>query len=464
MTFDGIEQIHFVGIGGFGLSAIARVLLERGYHVSGSDRAMNDLMRALERDGATIYVGHSADQIGQAQMLIISSAIAEDNIEIITAHERGIPVHKRMSILAPLMANRHVVAIAGTHGKTTTTAMTVHLLQQLSLKPGYIVGGVMVNSGTNAGDGEGETFVIEADEYDNAFLGLYPQVAVVTSLEYDHPDFFPSLEAMQASFTQFVNRLPRDHGVLLVCKDDVGAWELGQIIRRTRPLVFSYGLSEGATLRAVNLQQEADGTQSFDVQMGGQSFGRATLQLPGLHNVRNALAALYVASAGHDLPMPAVIPHLATFKGTGRRFESRGEVDQIIVIDDYAHHPTAIQTTLDAARRKYPHYTLWAVWQPHTYSRTQSLMAEYAQAFEQADHVIVTAVFPAREVPIEGVTHHAVVARMDHPHAVALDTLSQATDYLLEAVTPPSVILIMSAGDAPRIGELFLHQKQHKDA
>ncbi|MFZ4827229.1 MAG: UDP-N-acetylmuramate--L-alanine ligase [Phototrophicaceae bacterium] len=464
MIFDGIKQVHFVGIGGFGLSAIARVLLERGYQVSGSDRAMNDLMRALQRDGATIYVGHAAEQIGQAQLLIISSAVGMDNVEIVAAHERGIPVHKRMSILAPLMAERHVVAIAGTHGKTTTTAMTIHLLQQLALQPGYIVGGVMANTGTNGGDGAGETFVIEADEYDNAFLGLYPQVAVVTSLEYDHPDFFPSLEAMQSSFTQFVNRLPRDHGVLLVCKDDDGAWALAQAVRPTRPLIFSYGLDEGATLRAVNLQHEPDGTQSFEVHMGGQSFGRASLLLPGLHNVRNALAALYVASAGHDLPLLSVIPHLATFKGTGRRFEIRGEVDQIIVIDDYAHHPTAIQTTLDAARRKYPQHTLWAVWQPHTYSRTQSLMAEYCQSFEQADHVIVTAIFAAREAPIDGVTHHTVVASMGHPHAIALDTLPQATEYLLATVTSPSVILIMSAGDAPRIGEMFLQHKQHKDA
>ncbi len=464
MIVDGIKQVHFVGIGGFGLSAIARVMLERGYQVSGSDRAMNDLMRALERDGATIYVGHAAEHIHHAQMLIISSAVGADNVEIVAAHERGIPVHKRISILASLMANQHVVAVAGTHGKTTTTAMTVHLLQQLGLQPSYIVGGVMANTGTNGGDGAGDTFVIEADEYDNAFLGLYPQVAVVTSLEYDHPDFFPSVEAMQSSFLQFINRLPRDHGVLVVCKDDVGAWALAQAVRPTRPLIFSYGLDEGSTLRAVNLQHEPDGTQSFEVQMGGQSFGRANLLLPGLHNVRNALAALYVASAGHDLPLQSVIPHLATFKGTGRRFEIRGEVDQIIVIDDYAHHPTAIQTTLDAARRKYPQHTLWAVWQPHTYTRTQSLMEAYRQAFEQADHVLVTAIFAARETPLDGVTHHAMVAGMNHPHAIALDTLSQATEYLLEAVTSPSVILIMSAGDAPLIGEMFLQFKKPGDA
>lgn len=460
MIFQDGQHIHFVGIGGFGLSAIARILLERGYRVSGSDRAPNALTAALVRDGATFYTGHAAAHIVGADMLIVSSAVPPENPEVAAALAAGIPVHKRQSILAHLMGERRVVGVAGTHGKTTTTAMVVHLLRESGQDPSYIVGGVMANTGTNAGNGAGESFVIEADEYDNAFLGLYPELAIVTSVEFDHPDFFKTPESLTDAFRQYIARLHREHGVLIACADDAGARALAAEQRQKNLRVFTYGLSADANLRAVNLEVQADGSTAFDVLQGEIYHGRARLMLPGRHNVQNALAALYVAGTGHDLALSDVIPHLATFKGTGRRFEVRGQAGGVIVVDDYAHHPTAIRTTIDAAKQRFPQHQVWAVWQPHTYSRTQALWDAYRDAFGAAEHVLVTDIFAAREQPLEGVTSAAFVASMAHPSAVYGGSLAACSAYLLAHVQAPAVILIMSAGDAPKIGIDYLNARE----
>lgn len=454
MIFQTGQHVHFIGIGGFGMSAIARVLLERGYTVSGSDRTRNELAAALERDGATVYEGHSGEQINGADMLIVSSAVPETNPEVIAAQEQNIPVYKRMQVLAHLIGEDRCVAVAGTHGKTTTTAMIVHLLREMGLDPSYIVGGVMANTGTNAGNGRGDTFVIEADEYDHAFLGLYPELAVITNIEHDHPDFFRTEADMIGAFRQFVARLNRDHGILIGCADDPGAMSILREHRAHRRLAFTYGLGDDATLHAENITQNTDGTTSFDVVQANTTHGRATLALPGEHNIRNALAALYVAGPGHDAALPDVIPHLATFKGTGRRFDVRADVDGVAVIDDYAHHPTAIQTTINAAKARYPERVLWVVWQPHTYTRTQTLWAGYLTAFVEADHLLVTDIYAAREQPIDGVTGRDIAAAI--PNAQHTATLQDATAALIDGVSAPAVILILSAGDAPQVGVDFL--------
>lgn len=459
MIFQDGQHIHFVGIGGFGLSAIARILLERGYTVSGSDRNKNALTTSLERDGATIYSGHHASHITGADMLIVSSAVPASNPEIAAAQQQSIPTYRRLNVLSHLIGELHGVAVAGTHGKTTTTAMITHLLIESGLSPSYIVGGVMANTGTNAGNGTGDTFVIEADEYDNAFLGLYPEIAVITSIEHDHPDFFKTEDDLFNAFRQFIARLNRDHGILVACADDPGAMTIAAEHRKSRRLVFTYGISENAILRAENIATNDDGTTSFDVVQGQTTHGRANLQLPGLHNIRNALAALYVASVGHDQMFADVIPHLATFRGTGRRFDVRADVNEIAVVDDYAHHPTAIRTTIDAARSRYPGRDLWVVWQPHTYTRTKTLWDDYLTAFAEADHVLITDIYAAREEPLAGISGAAIAAAIAHRDVRHTGSLANTTQTLVEVVTAPAAILIMSAGDAPQIGIDFLAEK-----
>jgi UDP-N-acetylmuramate--alanine ligase len=459
MIFEPGQHIYFVGIGGFGLSAIARVLLERGYRVSGSDRTMNPLTASLVRDGATIYSGHDGTNINGTDMLIVSSAVPEANPEVIAARAAGIPVYKRVDILGALMAEQHVIAVAGTHGKTTTTAMITHLLQQTGKAPGYIVGGVMANTGTNAASGAGDYFVIEADEYDNAFLGIYPDVAIVNNIEYDHPDFFADEAALMNSFRQFVSRITRDHGVLLACGDDAGAAALASEHRRNKRLAFTYGLNDGAVLRARDVQTHADGVTSFDVFQGATYHGQAELQLPGQHNVLNALAAIYAASTGTDQPISAVIPHLATFQGTGRRFEIRSDIGGIAIVDDYAHHPTAIQTTIAAAQSRFPQRELWVIWQPHTYSRTKALWAQYTHAFTAADHVLITDIYAAREAPLDGISSEAIAADFEHPDAHASGSVMETATRLIAEVQSNAVILILSAGDAPLIGVEFLRAR-----
>ena len=352
------QHIHLVGIGGAGLSAIARILLGQGYRVSGSDRTLNTLTDALAGIGATVYAGHDAANAAGADALIISSAVKPDHVEVLAAQANGIPVYKRSDIMADLMRGKQVVAVAGTAGKTTTTAMITHILLETGQQPSYIIGGVLSTTGQNAGVGAGDAFVIEADEYDNMFLGLRPNIAVVTNVEWDHPDFFRTPEDTQRTFERFVDLLP-DDGTLIVCADDPGGRKLWLFaLRQKRFWTLPYGTESGDVPVALH----PDG--AFDFWISGQPWS-ARLQVPGTHNVRNALAAL-LAAGRVGVSTEAAVAALATFRGTARRFELRGEVDGIAVIDDYAHHPTKIRATLQAAPRRYPDREIWAVWQPHT--------------------------------------------------------------------------------------------------
>ncbi len=451
MLRDGMH-IHLVGIGGIGLSAIARVLLGLGYTVSGSDQAATELTDALAAEGATIFIGHAAENMAGAELLLISSAIPPGNPEVEAAHAAGIPVVKRADFLGHLMAGRIGMAIAGTHGKATTAAMVASILDAAELDPSFIVGGVMADLQTNARAGRGDPFVIEADEYDSMFLGLRPKVAVVTIVEHDHPDCYPALADMMDAFRQFIAKLPLE-GLLVACLDDPGAYQLGRERELAGGLVHWYGFQAEALWQAVDLRLA--GCAGFRVLQAGRELGAVHLNLPGRHNVLNALASLAVAD-WLGVPFGSASSALASFGGVARRFEKKGEVRGVTVVDDYAHHPTEIAATLAAARDRFSGRRTWAVFQPHTYSRTSALLDQFSNCFGDADEVIVLDIYAAREVDNLGVTTSDLVAGIAHPSAHHIGDRRQVVSYLLDRVQPGDVILTLGAGDGNMVGEWFL--------
>ena len=447
-----MTRIHLIGIGGSGLSAIARLLIEMGHTVSGSDRAESSYTRDLQAAGALIHIGHNSQNVVNADLVVRSSAIPDDNPEVTAARAARIPVLKRADFLGSLMGGKTGIAVAGTHGKTTTTAMIAWMLTELHQEPSFIVGGVLNDLGVNAHAGKGSTFIIEADEYDRMFLGLNPAMAVVTNIEHDHPDCYPTLADMQAAYMEFVNRLPTD-GTLIACADDPGALALMKKAEKLGKAVLAYGLKpadgDGRVLDIYTSVQSVN-------NQGGFTFGAAVLgnsatvelQVPGKHNIQNALAALTVARL-LNLPLDQASRALGRFTGTGRRFEVRGEIDGIVVIDDYAHHPTELPATLAAARYRYPSSNIWAVWQPHTYSRTKTLLADFVNSFGNADEVIVTEVFASRE-PRQDFSSRQVVAAMHRPaHFIA--GLPEVSKYLLSHLRSGDILLVLSAGDANQV-------------
>ena len=457
------QRVHFIGIGGSGLSAIARLLVESGYVVSGSDRVPSALALDLAAAGVRVYTGHKAEHVAGADLVIRSSAIPDDNPEVLAARQAGIPVLKRSEYLGQWMENRLGIAIAGSHGKTTTTAMMAWTLVCLQQDPSYIIGGVSKNLGSNAHAGQGHAFVIEADEYDRMFLGLQPEVAIITNVEHDHPDCFPTPAEYRQAFADFVHSL-KAQGVLITSLDDTTAAGLVNELPAGRQAV-TYGMHPLADYQARSVTLNALGGYSFEVwrQHAGQPTRLATisLQVPGEHNVRNATAVVAAAHQLH-LDLEGTARALASFSGTGRRFDIRGEAEGIIIVDDYAHHPTEIRATLAAARRRFPGRRLWAVWQPHTYSRTAALLDDFAAAFKDADCVIVTEIFASREKPTD-FSAYRVVRRMQHPAVHFTPALEQATAHLLASLRPGDVLIVLSAGDADQISGWVLAALQAKE-
>jgi UDP-N-acetylmuramate--alanine ligase len=453
-----MTHVHFIGIGGSGLSAIARLLLESGYTVSGSDRALTPFAEDVRKAGAAVYVGHHPRNLTGVDWVVRSSAVTDDNPEVEAARQSGIPVYKRADFLGRLMEEKTGIAIAGTHGKTTTTAMTAWVLTRLERDPSFIVGGLVNDLGVNAHAGTGKTFVIEADEYDRMFLGLKPQIAVVTSIEHDHPDCFPTLESMYEAFEKFVDLLPEE-GTLIVCAEDPGAAALIPHVRKAGRNVISYGLQGEMTINTplwiqardmkTNQRGGFDFTATTNMASKTSTSVKVSLQVPGHHNVRNALAVLAIVGV-LGLSRRKAAQALAAFTGTSRRFELRGVVHDIQVFDDYAHHPTEIRATLAGARARFPQARIWAVWQPHTYSRTKTLFLEFARAFKDADEVIVTEVYAARE-PKEEFTSAEIVSAMSHLSARYLATLPEVTEHLLKNLQPGDVLVVLSAGDADQV-------------
>ena len=448
------NRIHIIGIGGAGMSAIATVLLERGYHVSGSDQNESPSTRMLRERGAQVFIGHRAENVGEVDDVFISSAIKMDNVELLTAQQRGIPVSKRAQLLGWLMQGALGVAVAGAHGKTTTTAMIASILMGAGRDPSFIVGGTIAGMNTPAHAGRGREFVIEADEYDRTFLGLTPSVAVVTNVEHDHPDCYPTFESMLAAFRSFVSLLP-EGGLLVVCSEDAGA--RGLIEFRGSRDVVTYGFGRDVTWRATDVQSNNAGGSDCVVSRDGATRGLLRLRLPGRHNVLNALAAI-AATDYLGVTFEDTRTALVEFRGVGRRFEMRGEVCGVTVIDDYGHHPTEIRATLAAARMSYPDRSIWAVWQPHTFSRTKLLMDDFAASFGDADHVIVTEVYASREQDSMGVSAADVVVRMQHRDARQAATLTDAVNALVGRVKSGDVVITLSAGDGNMVGERLLQR------
>ena len=463
-----MDHIHLIGIGGSGLSAIARLLLEMGYAVSGSDRANSSFLAALRLLGADIMIGHQASNISGANLVVRSSAISDDNPEVIAAREAGIPVLKRADFLGKLMDGKYGIAIAGTHGKTTTTAMLAWVLSALLQKPSFIVGGMINNLGVNARAGKGPHFVIEADEYDRMFLGLKPMLEVITNVEHDHPDCYPTPESFSTAFEEFVNLLPGT-GILVICEQNVGTTNLISYAREKQINTITYGI-EGHSEQSPEVEFFSKATNLVSVPNSGFSFDaiinkqtcRVNLQVPGTHNVLNSLAVLTVISM-LQLSLEQAALALGDFQGTGRRFEILGEPDGITIINDYAHHPTEIRATLSAARSRYPGSRIWVVWQPHTYSRTLLLQNEFSKSFSDADQVIVTEVFAARE-PKQDFSSAQLVQTMKHSAIQFISELNDVSNYLIDHLTNGDVLMVLSAGDADQITTQVLHHFQESEA
>ncbi|MGE5139106.1 MAG: UDP-N-acetylmuramate--L-alanine ligase [Rudaea sp.] len=445
---DG-KHIHLVGIGGIGLSAIARVLLSRGYRVSGSDPASGPITESLAAAGAEIYTRHRAENISpDTDLVIVSSAIGPDNPEVRAAMAQGIRVAKRREILSELAADFKTIAVAGSHGKTTTTALVALILTDAGFDPTAIIGGIVPEFASNARAGRGEYFVIEADEYDYAFLGLAPYVAVITNVDYDHPDIFPTRSDYAAAFGEFAHRVHSD-GTLIVCGQDGGAVEAAS---RATARVERYGLDADLNWQAVNVRANDAGGSTFTVMREGEKIGEIVLRIPGTHNVLNALAALVAADAV-AVPFATAAQTLERYTGTSRRFQLLGEFGGVAIVDDYAHHPSEIRATLAAARERYPGRRLWAVFQPHTFTRTRALMDEFAQAFGAADIVIITEVYPAREKETLGVSGRDLVARMKHRDVRFIATLDGTADYVERRIAPGSVLVTLGAGDVNGVAQ-----------
>ena len=443
-----MQRIHCVGIGGIGISAIARVLSEQGYQVTGSDLCLSPVAQALRDSGVEVHVGHQASQVGDADVVLVSSAIPETNPEVAEAHRRGVPVCKRSEFLGQMMAGKIGVAVAGTHGKTTTTSMLAWVLVEAGLDPTFIIGGVMQALQTNARAGAGHHFVIEADEYDHMFLGLKPVVAVVTHLEHDHPDCYPTFAHMESAFGQFLDLVPAE-GLVIGCGDQPAV--VGLLAQDRPPARLICGLGRDNDWRAVQVVPNSRGGHDLDIVRNGTRWGHMSLGVPGVHNVQNALLA---AATAHWLGVdgPVICRALESFAGVERRFEALDLPEGVTVVDDYAHHPTKIRATLSAARTRYGDRPIWAVFQPHTYSRVKALWTDFTHSFGSADHVIVLDVYAAREKDTLGVSAKALAAQIDHRAVTYIPEIDAAVDHLVRHLEPGDVVITLSAGDGNQVG------------
>lgn len=440
MTLDlgSLRSVHFVGIGGIGMSALARFLLAGGASVSGSDAVWNEQMDALRSLGADVRTGHDPAHVDDPDLVVVTSAAPQDNPEVIEAVHRGIPVVKRAELLAAIANGGRGIAVAGTHGKTTTSALIGHLLVEAGVDPTILIGGISGNLGSNARVGGSDWIVVEADEYDASFLRLRPEIAVITGVEPDHLDFYGTEDRLRDAFVTFVRGV---RSTIVVCADDPGALAVTDDRASSR---VTYGLEAGE-VRGGAVRQEAE-TTTFSV--GDVAFSTS---LAGLHNVRNCLAAIAVT---RDIAIPdeKIVAGVATFAGVGRRFERKGEAAGVLVLDDYAHHPTEIAANLEALKTRYDRPAR-LVFQPHTYSRTRMLLDEFARSFGGADHVYLMDIYAARESDTLGVSSRRLAALASHHHRSVKYTGSEAEtlDALLRDTQPGDVVMTMGAGDVHKL-------------
>ena len=457
MTADHTEwnNIHLIGIGGSGLSAIALYLHERGYTVSGCDRIFSPAFRKLQESGIPVWLGHDPAHVEACELVLRSSAVHDDHPEVREALARGIPVLNRAQFLPRISEPFDVIAVAGTHGKTTTSAMLAWVLSEAGKDPSYILGGEPKNFSASAHAGDGHLFVVEADEYDGMFLGLQPESIILTNVDYDHPDCYPTRKDYRNAFGRFLGQL-RPRGALVVCADDPIALRLAS--EKTGRRTITYGLDAPAEFTASALARNSVGGFSFTVvhhEPGGEArqLGSISLHIPGRHNVRNSLGVIALA-ANLGIDMPTLATAIESFSGVFRRFDTLGEVQGVRIISDYGHHPTEIRTTLEAAREAFPASRLVAVWQPHTYSRVAAFEHEFMESFHLADALLITEVYAARESR-EGFSVQAFSSGFHDPSAWFAPDFSAATEQLAGFVQPGDVVIIFTAGDAEQIASML---------
>jgi UDP-N-acetylmuramate--alanine ligase len=446
------------------MSAIASVLIARGYAVSGSDLRESEITRRLRAAGARIQIGHAPEHIEPGQIVVISRAVPEANVEVQMARQRGVTVLHRAEMLASLMEGRRSIAVVGTHGKTTTTSMIARILEQAGRDPTVLIGGEVDDFGGNARAGHGEDVVAEVDESDGSLLRVVPQVAVLTNIDAtDHLDFYGSMEQVVETFRRFLGRLPAA-GLAIICADTAAGRTLAQDLRSSGGAgAITYGLEAGADYGARVLEMAGARTM-FEALRGGEVVGRVTLSVPGAYNVQNALGAL---AAGLELGVAfaSTAASLSTFRGVQRRFTVRGEVGGVLVVDDYAHNPTKVHALLQATRRCWPHARIIAVFQPHRYSRTQTVGPQFAGAFDPADEVIITALYEADEPPMPGVDAGIIVRAVGAQRPVHdIASSAQVVTYLEERVRPGDLVLTIGAGDVWRIGDALVSRLRARAA
>lgn len=452
--FGKTRHIHFVGIGGIGMSGMAEILLKRGYKISGSDGAQSENTERLKNMGATVYLGHAPENIKGADVVVFTSAVkAEDNVETREALERKIPVIKRAEMLAELMRMKFGVGIAGTHGKTTTTTIAGLVGQAGDFDPTIIVGGrVHSFHETNAVVGEGDIIIVEADEYDRTFLRLSPSLAVITNIDTDHLDIYEDIDDIKNSFVEFANKVPF-YGAVIICLDDpIVRSVIPQIKRRT----LTYGTTPQAQLRAIDVESTAMKT-TFGVIFEDELLGEVTIASPGIHNVKNALAAIGVGIE-LDMKFENIKAGVENYSGVFRRFQVTADANEVMVVDDYAHHPTEVQATLKAAREGWEDRRVVAVFQPHLYSRTQELHEEFGLSFFDAEVLVVTDIYPSREAPIEGVTGKMVAEtakNYGHRNVHYIEDKKDLPAELKNIVRKGDIVITMGAGDIYKYGEMF---------
>ena len=449
------QHIHFVGIGGIGMSGIAEILVNLGYRVSGSDQKRTETIERLERLGAKVFTGHRAENVEGVHVVVYSSAVPRDNVELQTARQRQVPTIERAEMLAELMRLKYGIAVAGTHGKTTTTSMVGAVLAEGRYDPTIVVGGRVTNLGSNARLGQGEYLVAEADESDGSFLKLAPTIAVVTTIDAEHLDHYGSLDAIRAAFLTFVNKVPF-YGAVVLCLDQPN---IQMLLPQVEKRIITYGLESGADLVARHLQLHGM-TSRFDVFHHGELLGECVLQIPGRHNVLNALAAIGV---GLDLEIPfaTISAALAGFAGVQRRFQVRGTAGGVTVVDDYGHHPAEIRATLAAAKAGFDCRVV-TVFQPHRYSRTLHLRQEFLTAFNQADVLVVMDIYPAGEAPIPGVSAADLadgIRAHGHRNVTYLgNDRTRIVDHVCEISRPGDLVLTLGAGDVSQLASDILRR------
>ena len=450
-----IQHIHFIGIGGISMSAIAEMLLSFNYKVSGSDLRSSKITNRLQAKGAEVIIGHSRENIKDCDLVVYTAAIKEENPELERARQTGIPVIDRAEMLGLLMKKFETsIAVAGTHGKTTTTSMISLILEHAGFEPTILVGGELDEIGGNIKIGKDQYLVTEACEYVESFLKFFPKIGIVLNIDADHLDYFKDIDHILEAFVKFAQLIPQE-GFLIACADDL---HTEAFIDKVHCPIVTYGIKKEGDYQAKNIQFSPQGFPGFDVYYKGEFLGEFQLSVPGNHNISNSLAAIACCHL-LDVPLKRMQEKLGSFQGTHRRFEKLGEINGLTIIDDYAHHPTEIKATLQAATQ-YPHHKVWCIFQPHTYTRTITLLEDFAEAFGDADQVIIADIYAAREKDT-GVIHARDLAKAIEAHQqniLYISGFQEITNYIMTHAEPGDLIITMGAGDIHRVGEMLLEK------